>query len=256
MTTGQLIYYRDLLWVLVAKEFKIRYKSTLLGYAWSALNPLAFALVFFLVFRVVMRLEMENYALVLITGLFPWQWFSNSVVAANGFLLGNGTLIRKVRFPRQFLVLAGVLNDKVHFLISIPIILGFMLYHGLHPSWTWLWAVPALAALQLALTYGAALIVSTVNLFFRDCERLTGVAMMLWFYLTPVIYPVKMIPEKYRALLYVNPMAGLIVSWRTLFMEGTVPPDMLLSAAGWAAALWLAGSLVFRSAEGRFAEVV
>ncbi len=128
------IYYRDLLLVLLAKEFKVRYKSTFMGYAWSVIHPLAFASVFFVLFKFVGRFEVPAYALYLIAGLFPWQCIANTIPAANFYFLGNSTLIKKVRFHRATLVLAGVLNELVHLIVSMPVIAGFMIYYRQPPA--------------------------------------------------------------------------------------------------------------------------
>jgi len=258
MTTEapSLTHSRDLIHVLVAKELKVRYRSTFLGYAWSLLHPLAFATVFFILFRVVMRIEMENYALFLIAGLFPWQWFQNSLTSASQLFLNNRTLIKKVRFPRSFLVVAGVTNDLIHFAISIPVILGFMLHFRVYPTWTWMWAVPILIVMQLALTYGLALVFATGNLFFRDLERLVLILTMLWFYLTPVLYPVSMIPERWRWAVYVNPAAPVILSWKSVFLQGVLPMDLLGAGVCWALVGAVAGQWLYSKLEWRFAEVV
>jgi lipopolysaccharide transport system permease protein len=270
MNASRAVYYRDLVLVLLGKDFKVRYKSTVLGYAWSVLHPLLFAAVFYFVFAVVLRvvdfrlpsLEARGvsadgqYALFLLTGLFPWQWFSNSVGAANQFFLGNSSLIKKVRFPREFLVLSGVLGDALHFVLSIPVIVAFMLWVGGRPSVHWLWQVPLLVAVQFLVTQGFALIVATTNLFFRDLERITGLVLMLWLYLTPVIYPVTRLPENLRWLMYVNPMAPLIASWQSVFLEGTLSASMLGVAAAYAVVVWLLGHALYRRLEWRFAEIV
>lgn len=249
-------YARDLLGVLVAKELKLRYKHTVLGYAWSVLHPLAFALVFFVVIRRVMRVPVENYGIFLICGLFPWQWFQNSVAAANNFFLGNGTLIKKIRFPRSFLVLAGVLNDGIHFAASVPVIVLFLLYFDKTPSPAWLYQVPLLAAIQFAFTYGLALLVATANLFFRDLERLTVIFTMLWFYVTPVLFPASMIPPRLAWILYANPMGAVVECWRRVFLDGALPAGLCATAAGFALAAVGLGHAVYRRYEWRFAEVV
>ena len=270
MASPRLAYYRDLVLVLLSKDFKVRYKSTALGYAWSVLNPLLFAGVFYLVFGVILGVDFRSqltgvkvdrpqvlYPLFLVVGLFPWQWFQNSVTAANQFFLGNSTLIKKVRFPREFLALSGVLCDGMHFVLSVPVIGIFMLWAGASMSAHWLWQIPLLIVLHFALTQGVALIVATTNLFFRDLERLTTVALMLWFYLTPVIYPTQFLSERGLGwLLCVNPMAPLIVSWQKVFLEGVLPMDLLAASAGYAAAAWLVGHMLYRRFEWRFAEIV
>jgi len=249
-------YYRDLILVLVGKEFKVRYKSTFLGYVWSVLNPLAFALVYWFVFGRILGVRAEHFPLFLITGLFPWQWFLNSVNGSNYAFLGNDSLIKKVRFPRAFLVLAGVLNDLIHFLVSIPVIVLFMLYYGMYPSLSWVWLLPLLAGVQFALTFSVALFVGTSNLFFRDLERLTVIFTMMWFFLTPIIYPVSMIPTQYRWGLYVNPMAAMIMCWRAAFLEGRLPLGYLAVAAAFSAVACVLSGRMYRALQWRFAEIV
>ena len=251
-----LAYYGDLVRVLVAKEFKVRYKSTFLGYAWSILHPLAFAGVFFILFKIIVRLEMKHYALFLIAGLFPWQCFQNSVNASNNFFLGNNTLLKKVRFPRFFLVVAGVLNDLLHFVATIPIVLLFMLIYGKYPSLAWIVGIPALTIALFLFTYGMSLLVATTNLFFRDMERLTFLFTMLWFYMTPVLFPLEMIPERFRWMVYANPMAALIVSWRNLFLEGTFSPVLFATALGWGLVVCLVAQKLYSNLQWRFAELV
>jgi lipopolysaccharide transport system permease protein len=252
----QVTYYRDLIWVLVAKELKLRYHSTAFGYLWSVLNPLAFATIFFFLFKVVMRIQMEHYALFLITGLFPWQWFSNSATSSNYFFLDNRFLIKKIRFPRHFLVVAGVLNDMIHFVISIPVVVAFMLCYHIYPSAAWIVLLPLLMIVQFLFTTGVALALASCNLFFRDLERMTLICVTLWFYLTPVLFSVAMIPEQYQWAAYVNPMAPIIICWREMFLNGMAPPAMLAAACGWAAAAFGVGWWIYRSLQWRFAEIV
>jgi lipopolysaccharide transport system permease protein len=250
------VYYRDLLFVLVGKEFKVRYKNTALGYFWSVLHPLAFAGVLFVLFKVIVKIRMEDYLLFLISGLFAWQWFSNSINAATAFFLSNSSLILKIRFPRFFLVLAGVMSDMVHFLISIPVLVVFMLGYGRYPSPAWLWGVPILAAAQFLLTYGVALMMATSNLFLRDLGRLTSILTMLWFYVTPVVFQPEMVPEAYRWMLYVNPMSVLTIAWRELFLAGRMPWGLTAAALGYGLLACAVGHLMYRKLEWRFAEVV
>ena len=249
-------YYRDLVWALVAKELKLRYRNTFFGYAWSVIHPLMFAIVYFVVFKIFMRIPMENYPLFLITGLFPWQWFANSVVASNYFFLNNSSLIKKVKFPQHCLVLAGVLNDLIHFVLSLPVILAFMLYFHKYPSLMWIWALPLMVALQFLLTYSLALTIATCNVFSKDLERLTVILTMIWLYLTPVLYPLEMVPARFRWILYANPMAGVIACWRGVLLEGRIPLDLLGSSAAVVVVAFVIGRRIYGSLEWRFAEVV
>jgi lipopolysaccharide transport system permease protein len=246
----------DLVCSLLAKDLRTRYKSTVLGYAWSVLHPLAFAMIFFVVFKIIMRAQIENYTMFLITGMFPWQWMQNSVYASNFAFLGNASLIKKVRFPRYFLVLSGVLNDLIHFVLSIPIILAFMFYYGLTPGWSWLVLIPLLVLIQFLLAFGLALAVGTFNLFFRDLERLTSIIMLLLFYATPVLYPESMVPPEFKWTLYVNPVSPLVNCWHGVFLYNTIDPWQAAIAGGWAVAVVLLGYASYYRLQWRFAEIV
>ncbi|MBI3603181.1 MAG: ABC transporter permease [Nitrospirae bacterium] len=249
-------YVKDLLLVLTQKEIKVRYKNSWLGYAWSVANPLAFALIYFVAFGIFMRVEVPNYPLFLIAGLFPWHWLANSIGAAPNIFLANATLIKKVRFPRNVLVASTVLNDGLHFLLSIPVILGFLIAFRFAPSWSWLIGIPLLALAQFMMAYGLALAIASVNLFFRDLDRLTAIAITFLFFLTPIAYSSSMIPTPYQAMIYLNPIAPLMVSWQQLFLSGSLSWPLLLLSYGYALACLGLGSLVYLKLSSRFAEVV
>jgi len=247
---------KDLLLVLTQKEIKVRYKSTVLGYLWSIGNPLVNAVVFYIAFKVVMRIQMEAYPLFLIAGLFPWQWFSNSVNMSPMIFLANAGIIKKVNFPKNVLPLANVLQDMVHFVLSIPVIIIFLLLYDRTPSFIWLAGIPVMLTIQLAMIYGVSLLVSSVNLFFRDMERLTVIFMTFVFYFTPVIYPESMVPEKYRWALMLNPVATIMINWRKLFLQGTLDGVYLILGMAYATAALIIGYRTYRTLHWRFAEVL
>jgi len=254
----RLIQLADVLRVLVEKEIKVRYKSSWLGYLWSVANPLAFTILYFLVFAVYLRITVPGYpyALFLIAGLFPWQWFANGVNTAPGVFLANASLIKKLRFPRNLLVLSVVMNEGIHFALSLPVIVVALLIYGLLPSWTWLIGLPLLMLAQALTVYGLAVMIASVNLFFRDLERLTSLMTTFLFFLTPVVYPLSQIPDQYRILIYLNPAAPLIISWQQLFLSGRLPATFLALACAYAVIAAVLGSLVFRKLSWKFAEVV
>ncbi len=249
-------YIKDLVLVLTQKEIKLRYKSTWLGYAWSLANPLAFALIYFIAFGIFMRVQIPDYPVFLIAGLFPWQWLSNSMNTAPTIFLGNSTLLRKVRFPRNLLLVSMVLNDGVHFVLSIPVILGVLLASHRSPTWSWLVGIPVLVLAQFMLVYGLALAIASLNLFFRDLERITILLVTFLFFLTPIVYSESMIPAQYRALVYFNPVAPLFLSWQQLFLSGSLNWPFI--AAGYLSALLSVGlgSWVYQKLSWKFAEVV
>lgn len=252
----KILYYIDLVKTLTKKELKVRYKSSVLGYLWSTLHPLAFAFVFYVAFKIFMKIPMQSYALFLIAGLFPWQWFSNSVNSSSTVFLGNASLIKKVNFPRNFLVLTLVLNDMIHFLLSIPVIVLFIFIYHKSPSLSWIYGIPALLIVQFFITYGLALAVSSINLFFRDLERLISIFLTLLFYVTPIIYPETMIPEKYRGIVNLNPLSPLMINWRNLFLEGKIDFQNLFLSLFYAVIIYIAGYLIYRKLSWRFAEIL
>jgi len=246
----------DLITVLTHKELKVKYKNSLFGYLWSVAHPLAFAVVFFVAFKMVMRIDVPNYALFLISGLFPWQWFSNSVTVAPVLFLTNAQLIKKVRFPRNLIPFTQVLLDMIHFVLAMPVIVLFLFVYDKSPSFTWVVGIPVLLVIQFLVTYGLSLLVASTNLFFRDLERMAAIFISLLFYFTPVIYPESMVPQKYRWTIYLNPLAPVMVSWRNLFLDGTLEPSYIVTAFGYALAICGLGIIVYRRLSWRFAEVL
>jgi len=249
-------HYIDLIIVLTQKELKVKYKSSFFGYLWSIAHPLAFAFVFLVAFKVVMRIEVEDYALFLIAGLFPWQWFSNSVNASPLVFLGNASIIKKINFPRNLMPFTQVFQDMIHFILAIPVIVLFLLIYHKSPSLSWLYGIPLLLIIHFLMTYGISLIVSSINLFFRDLERLTTIFTTLLFYFTPVIYPEKMIPEKYKILINLNPLSSLMISWRNLFLIGTLDSTHIAICFGYALSAFIVGYLIYKKLSWRFAEVL
>ncbi len=249
-------HYIDLITVLTQKEIKVRYKNSFFGYLWSIGHPLAFSFVFFIAFKIVMKIQMEDYALFLIAGLFPWQWFANSVNASPMVFLSNASIIKKVNFPRNIIPLTIVLQDMIHFILSIPVIVFFMFIYHKHPCFSWLYGIPVLLGTQLLMTYGFSLLVSSINLFFRDLERLIVIITTLLFYFTPIFYPETMIPEKYQPLLNFNPLAPLMIGWRNLFLHGQLEPTSIVVGLSYSVFAFILGHLVYRKLSWKFAEVL
>lgn len=249
-------HYIDLIIVLTEKELKVKYKSSFLGYLWSIGHPLAFAFVFFVAFKVVMKVEVEDYALFLIAGLFPWQWFSNSVNASPMAFLGNVSIIKKVNFSRNLIPFTQVFQDMIHFILAIPIIMLFLFIYRRSPSFSWLYGIPLLLIIQFLTTYGICLFLSSTNLFFRDLERLTVIFTTLLFYFTPIIYPERMIPEKYKPLINLNSLSPLMVNWRNLFLTGTLESSYLVLSLAYAFLAFGLGYWVYKKLSWKFAEVL
>jgi homopolymeric O-antigen transport system permease protein len=249
-------YYKDLVLVLTQKELKVRYKRSFLGYLWSIANPLALALVFFVAFKIFMKIPIENYTLFLIAGLFPWQWFLNSVNSSAMVFIGNATLIKKMHFRHEVLIVATILNDMLHFILSIPVIILFLFIYGMQPSVMWLVGIPVLLIVQFIITMGFSLAVSALNLFFRDIERIVFIFTSLMFYMTPIIYSEEMVPAEYKTLILSNPLSILFISWRNLLMHGILSVKDTFLAFIYALVVFAIGYLIYRKLKWRFAEVL
>jgi lipopolysaccharide transport system permease protein len=256
---SRLEHHVDIVRVLLSKELKVRYKSTVFGYLWSVMNPLLLMLVYYFAFKLVARIDSGDipYAVVLVTGLFPWQWISNAVQGGTSTFLSSGNLIKRQRFPRSLLVVAQVSNDAVHFLISLPVIFGFLLYFSQGLELQYLWWLPIMSLLTFAMSFGGAILVATGNLFLRDLERMVGLIMMVLFFVSPVMYPPGLLEQVGLGwVVYVNPIGAMIVCWRSVLLDGSVPWVMFAVAVGWTSLLLTAGVLVYRRYESRFAEIV
>jgi len=234
-------YYKDLILVLTKKEIKVRYKNSYFGYFWSLLNPFAFAMVFYFIFGIIMRVKMENYPLFLVTGLFPWQWISNSLNASTTLFLKDALIIKKINFPRNMLPLANTLQDMFHFLCAIPVIMIFMFTYSKMPQLAWLYGIPILLTVQLATVFGLSMLISSLNVFFRDLEQITTIILMFLFYPTPILYPVSMVPDEYKHLIDFNIFTPIIISWHSLLLNGTFEAHYLTLSAVYAIASLVIG---------------
>ena len=248
----------DLVLVLVQKEMKVRYKSSWLGYAWSVANPLLFTVVYYIALGVFLRFEIPGYPypLFLIAGQFPWQWLASSIGGGPMAFINNASLIKKVRFPRNIIIVSNVLSDAIHFLLTIPVTVLVLLWYGRTPSWSWIPGIPLLVLAQFLTVSGAALPVASVNVFVRDLERLVALFIQALFFLTPVIYSVHVVPIQYHVWIKLNPVAPLIRAWQKLLLDCYLDPLLVGAAYLSAVACLVAGTLIYRALSPRFAELV
>lgn len=249
-------YFFDLLYVLIIKDLKVRYKNSFFGYLWSLLNPLCFALIFYFVFKVIVRFPVENYVAYLLTGLFPWQWISNSLMTSTTVLLANVNLIKKVKCPSYVFPLSIVIQDGIHFLLSLPVIFMILFLYSINVSIIQFFYIIVLIMIQTTMIYGISLLLSSINLFFRDLERLVSLALTFIFYLTPIIYTVDFIPESYRWIFYCNPFFPLIELWHLIFLKGILSYEYLLYSAVYTTLFFLFGQIIFNKLSAKFAEAL
>jgi lipopolysaccharide transport system permease protein len=256
----ELYNYRELLYNITIREIKVRYKHSFLGYFWSIAHPLAFGLTFFFVFKMVMRFPVPDYALFLVSALFPWQAFANSLAASTAVFVANASLIKKVYFPRYCLVISIVLNDTFHLMMSFPVIILFLFFYNYNLADPRIILCVVYLPLNLLaqglITFGLALSVGAINLFFRDMERLIVIFLNLLFYFTPVIYSVEMVPEKFRVFLYFNPLSLVLNNWRNMWMHFTFDWFSWALSMGIGIAIAGLGSWIYVRLNPRFSEVI
>jgi homopolymeric O-antigen transport system permease protein len=239
----------ELLYLLTRRDLKLRYQDTVFGFFWTAAKPLLFGLVVWFALRLVLKVQVDvPYHLFLLSALLPWTLFQSSLLLATPLFAYNGSLVKKVPFPAAVLPMATIANNTIHFGLSLPVLVVFLLLSDRAPSWQWLAGVPLLLALQLLLMAGLALLLSAVDVFFRDLEHLIEVLLNLLFYVTPILYPLTAVPQPYHDLLKLNPLGPLTEAWRGLLVRNDLPglelwPSVVLTAIVLAAGAWVFAKL-------------
>ncbi len=253
-----LFRYRDLLWLWTRREVQVRYKQSLLGIAWAMLQPLALTVIFTIVFSRLVRVDTGGipYPIFAYTALVPWTFFATSLSFGIASLVNNMNLVTKIYFPREILPLASVGAAFVDFLVSAAILAGMMLLYGVKPGWGSLWIAPLLI-LQTALTVAVVLLGSALLVFFRDVRFVVPLLTQVWMYACPIIYPTALVPERYRTLYFLNPMAGIIDGYRRALLTGETPRlDALALGAAVTLTLLITGYLFFKHSEPVFADLI
>jgi ABC-type polysaccharide/polyol phosphate export permease len=254
-----LFRYRALIQSLVGRELKARYRGSLLGFFWSFVNPLLLLLTYGVVFTymlpVARRPETEPYFLFLFCGILPWTWFNSSVLEASGVLIAGGSLIKKVMFPAEVLPVVTVLTNLVQFLLGLPILLLFLAAKGHLAPAALLLPLPILV--QLVFTVGLALCVSALTVHFRDIQNILSHVLHLAFFATPVLYTYEATPAGLKALLRLNPMTHVVVSYQEMLFYGSFRHVRGLAAAALVAGVAFAvGAFLFDRLRDTLAEEV
>jgi len=246
--------FREVIQVLIGRELRARYRGAALGFLWSVLNPLIFMLVYVLLFSVYMRIEVDHYAAFLLCGMLPWTWFAGSLNEGSRAILDNRALVKKVALPSEIFPLASIGSGLVHLLLSMPVLLILLLVLGIRLGWPVV-LLPGVLLVQFLFTFGATLITSAVAVRFRDLLQIVPNLVMVWFFLTPVLYPASMVPPAFRPLLVLNPMASLIGTYQDILFYQRAPDLLRLGLVGLlAVALLVAGHAVFNARRESFAE--
>lgn len=248
--------YGNLIWMLVAKELKARYRGTFFGFLWSFFNPLLAMLTYVLVFSIYMKVQMENYSVFLLSGMLPWIWFSSTVNEASNSILANGGIIKKIAMPMEIFPLVFVASNLMNFLFSVPILLALIFILKVKVGAPLL-LFPVLVLIQFFFAFGAALIVSSVTVKFRDFIYLIPNIIQIWYFLTPIMYPQSVVPERYRVFLYLNPFSYFAVSYQDLFLYNKMPSlEAFTNMITVSIVLFMLGVLTFSKLKDGFPEEV
>lgn len=248
---------RELLWHMTVRHLRGQYKQSFLGYAWAFVNPLSLIITLSFVFSTLLRLtppENIPYPLFVFVGLLPWIFFSTALASATDSVVNASSLVTKVYFPREILPTAAVFTKLVDLGFGVSILIALMVYYGHPPEATSFWLAP-LFFIHLVFTLGLSYPLAALNLFFHDVRFLVGVALTLWFYLTPIIYPIDIVPPKYEWVFDVNPNSLFIRAYRRVLLYGDSPGiDKVLLGLMIAVGTFLLGYYLFKKMERGFAD--
>ena len=250
--------YRDLFYFLVLRDIKVRYKQTVLGGLWAIIQPFFMMVVFTLFFGNLAKVPSESvpYPIFNYTAMVAWTYFANATTFSGNSLVQNTALISKVYFPRMMVPLAPVLAFLLDFAIAFVILIGMMLYYGIHPTIMTLF-LPLLVILMMLTASGVGMLLAALNANYRDIRYTLQFLVQFWMFASPVVYPTSMIPEKYHLIYAINPMAGVIEGFRSALLGTTAfPTQMLLVSTLVSIIIFIIGALYFRQTERYFADVI
>jgi homopolymeric O-antigen transport system permease protein len=252
----ELIRYRSLISSLVGRELKARYRGSWLGFFWTFLNPLLLLGVYALVFNVYLRIRMEHYAGFVFVGLLPWIWFSTSLQEGATSITAGGSLVTKVIFPSQVLPLVRIFSNLINYLLGLPILFVFLWGMGVFQGLPLLW-LPLILLIHFLFINSLVMILATINVFFRDIQHILANLLTLWFFLTPILYPLAQVPAPFQRWVLFNPMTLFAMAYQDIFFYNQMPNLWHLGGVSILSLLLLGvGILFFESYKETFAEKI
>lgn len=251
--------YRDLLYIFVWRDIKVRYKQTAIGIGWAIFQPLLTMIIFSVLFGYLAKIPSDGipYPVFVYTGLLLWSYFASSLSAANDSLIGTEAIIKKVYFPRILLPTSTVVTPAIDFAVAFAILIALMFFYHITPGVLGIILLPVLLLISMISSLGLGLFASTLNVKYRDVRYVLPFFIQILMYATPVIYPVSIIPAQFQWISYLNPMAGVITLARALLIQNApVQWNLLPISLGVALALFIGGLIYFRKTERFFADVM
>ena len=240
------------------RDIRAKYKQTVFGVAWAVLQPVSLMVAFTFVFSRFARIESEGipYPIFAYSTLIFWTCFSSSVAQGTVAMTANANLVRKIYFPRETLLVAVMISALIDLGVAAVVFIGLLFYYNIQPTWMSLWVIPLLG-LQIVITLAVICLTSAVHVHFRDIGHVLPLALLLWMFATPVAYPLSSVPSSVLPVYMLNPMAGVIDSYRRVLLHG-LPPDLGLIGGTFALAVvgLIATYLIFKRAERTFADVI
>jgi lipopolysaccharide transport system permease protein len=257
----ELWQYRDLLWILALRDIKVRYKQTALGAAWAILQPFTTMIVFTVIFGHLggMNTKIDSaipYSIYTYCALLPWQLFAQSMTASGGSIIDSQNLISKVYFPRLLIPFAAVIGGLADFCVGFVLLLAMMVYFGVYPGWAVL-TLPLIVAFAVLTALSVGLWLSALSAMYRDFRYTLGFLVQIWLFVTPVAYPASIVPPQWRTWYALNPMTGVVESFRWALLGYEAPPiNMILVSFSVVVVLFVSGVYYFRSMERTMADWV
>lgn len=250
--------YRELLYILIWRDVKVRYKQTAIGVSWVVLQPLITMLLFTAIFGYMAKVPSDGvwYPVFSLTALLPWTYFAQAIIRSGESVVGNAKLVGKIYFPRLMLPLAMIVAPLVDLALSMVLLFGMLIYAGIPLTWKVV-TLPAFILLAMLTAMGLSLFTSAMNVKYRDVGHAIPFVIQIWMFASPIVYPVSLVPEKWRLLYGLNPMAGVIEGFRWALLGQTAPDPMVMAESVVVLVVVLiAGTVYFRQAERQFADVI
>ena len=253
----ELSEYRDLFYFLVARDIKVRYKQTVLGGLWAIMLPLFLTIVFTFFFGMLAKLPSDGipYPLFYFSGMVAWTYFTVTISDAAKSLIKDANLISKIYFPRMIIPLTPVIASLLDLSIAFVVLIGMMLYFQIYPTIMVLY-LPLLVILMMLTASGVGMLLAALNAKYRDIGYTIPFLLQVWMFVSPVVYPASLVPEKYHLIYALNPMSGIIEGFRSVLLGSTFPAQMLTVSALVSIGLFIIGLFYFKQTERYFADII
>ena len=248
--------FKYLVYNLVLRDLKVKYKGSTLGFLWSLLNPLLMIVVYTVAFKYVMKIKVPNFPIFLFSALLPWNFLSSTLSMGVTSITENSSLVKKVYFPREVLPLSIILVNLFHFFLTFLVLIPALLFFHIQPGISFLFLV-VIIFFQTLFVLGLTLTASAMNVYYRDIKHFLEVMLNLWFWVTPIIWPMELLPEKYHGLANLNPFTPFVTAYRDIILHGKFPQPLTIALVIIIGiVIFLFGSFIFHKKQRRFAEEI